>query len=89
MQKGQTSLTTIPGKNPSFSMKKREPPTPPDNNQPSKRLNMDPDKEIVEEEETATSDNDQADNVPSNNSVNSDPVPKPRKIIVSPELLKL
>ena len=89
VQKGHTILTTIPGKNPSSSMKKREPPTPPDNNQPSKRLNMDPDKEILEEEETVTSDNDQADNVPGNNSVNSDPVPKPRKIIVSPELLEL
>ena len=83
---GQTPLTAIPDKNPT-STKKREPPTPPDMNQPSKRLNMDPDKEIVEEEEEEViSDNNVADIVPGNN---NKPAPKPKKIIVSPELLEL
>ena len=85
VQKGQTPLATFPGKNPT-STKKREPPTPPDMNQPSKRLNMDPDKEIVEEEENVTGDNDLVDTVPGNN---NEPAPKPKKIIVSPKLLEL
>ena len=85
VQKGQSPLTTIPDKNPT-STKKRDPPTPPDINQPTKRLNMDPDKEIVEDEEIVTGDNDLSENVPGNN---NEPVPKPKKIIVSPELLEL
>ena len=47
---------------------------------------MDPDKEVVEEEEIVTSDNDLTDTVPGNN---NEPAPKPKKIIVSPELLEL
>ena len=85
VQRGQSLLATYSGKKPS-SMKKRDPPTPPEVNQPSKRLNMDPDKEHVEKEETVTGDNNLVDSVLGDN---NEPVPKPKKIIVSPELLEL
>ena len=85
VQRGQSLSTTYLERNPT-SMKKRDPPTPPEINQLSKRLNMDPDKELIEEEETVTGDNNLVDSVPSNN---NEPAPKPKKIIVSPELLEL
>ena len=85
VQRQQSLSTTYLERNPT-SMKKRDPPTPPKINQSSKRLNMDPDKELVEEEETVTGDNNLVDSVPGNN---NEPAPKPKKIIVSPELLEL
>ena len=87
VQKGQTHLATITDQDQgSTSKKKRDPPTPPDINQPSKRLIMDPDKEIVEEEEIVIGDNDLINTALGNN---NEPAPKPKKIIVSPELLEL
>ena len=85
VQREQSLLATYSGKNPS-SIKKRDPPTQPEINQPSKRLNMDPDKEHVEKEETVTGDNNPVDSVPGDN---NEPVPKLKKIIVSPKLLEL
>ena len=67
-------------KEPSLT-KKRQPPTPPERDQPSKRLNMNP-----QDEESAIGNNNNTSNGTGNN---TNPLPKPGGPLINPELLQL
>ena len=77
---------STPNPNQSLS-KKREPPTPPDKENPSKRINMlNPDDNKQQNEEPVTSHNGKP---PEDIGDNTDSDTEPDKFAISPELLKL